>query len=51
MKNFLLTWEDNKGLEHYGWYESEDEMKDFVESNDIKVFDALEIYNSREIDL
>jgi len=49
MKNFLLTWHDTNGYEHFGWFESEEELRDFVASNDIQVVDAIEIYNNRDI--
>lgn len=49
MKNFLLTWQDDKGRTDYGWYDTESEMKDFIESSEITVLEAMEIFNSREI--
>lgn len=51
MKNILLTWHDSENLEHFGWFENEDEVKAFIESNDIQVDDAIEILNSRELEL
>lgn len=50
MKNFLLLYIDSKGNEHFGWFEDENEMLAFVETEDVsEINEALEIFNAREI--
>lgn len=52
MKDFLLLYTDSKGNEHFGWFEDENEMLDFIKTNDVaEVNEALEICNAREIDI
>ena len=50
---FVLFYEEC-GRYEYDWFETEDEMRDFIalyKSNDIQIVEAIEILSSREIDL
>ena len=50
MKDFLLLYIDSKGNEHFGWFEDENEMLTFIETDDVaEINEALEIFNAREI--
>ncbi|QIC46267.1 hypothetical protein GAG94_03460 [Lysinibacillus sphaericus] len=52
MKPFLLLYIDSKGNEHFGWFEDENEMRSFVETEDVmEINEALEIFNAREIEM
>ena len=51
-QNFLLTFSWNSGFRYnYAWFEFEDDLKQFIKENDITVYEAIEILNSREIEL
>ena len=41
-KDYLLTYEKD-GKTDFIWFESEDEMNDFINENDIKVLDKIYI--------
>ena len=50
-KSFLLTYEKENQHE-YGWFNTEDELKDFVSEIGVTVHDALEVngYHETSID-
>lgn len=53
MNRFLLTYEVEDGygevLSEYDWFETEREMKEFIEVQNVTVVEALEIIECREI--
>lgn len=54
-QRFLLTYsyegEDRKTHFDFGWFESEEELIEFTEDNNVKVRDAIEIESARNIDI
>lgn len=54
MKNFLLTYTKTNHSFSFAWFDTEDELNDFIEENKddiLEIMDAIEIYNARELDL
>ena len=51
-KRFLLTYISIKGIFEYIWFETEEEMKDFISCNNYidEVIDCIEIKESRDVD-
>ena len=45
---FLLTGLIN-GIRDYLWFENEDELLEFIDSNGVSEYDAIEIINARDI--
>jgi hypothetical protein len=54
-RNFLLTYETSdttgKQASSYDWFETEKDMREFIEDEDISVIEAIEVTGCREIDL
>lgn len=53
-RNFLLTYITKEKRLEYGWFESEDELQDFIEENEddiLEINDAIEVCQAREIEL
>lgn len=52
MRNYLLTYDtkENK-YGSFGWFESEEELRQFVEDNDIEVIDAVHVTVMVELDI
>ena len=50
-KRFLLTYLSIKGIFEYRWFETEEEMKEFILSNSYidEVQDCIEIKEARDI--
>ena len=51
-KRFLLTYLSCAGIFEYGWFETEEEMKEFILSSSYidEVQDCMEIKEARDID-
>ncbi|MFC8152116.1 hypothetical protein ACFUP3_20870 [Bacillus paralicheniformis] len=50
-KEYLITYKKNGTLD-FGWFDTEEEMRDFHEENkDIEIIDSVRILNAEEIDL
>ena len=51
-KRFLLTYLSIKGIFEYSWFETEEEMKDFISCNNYidEIQDCIEIKEAREVD-
>ena len=51
-KRFLLTYLSTEGRFEYTWFETEEEMKEFILSNNYidEVQDCMEIKESRDVD-
>ena len=51
-KRFLLTYLSAEGRFEYRWFETEEELKDFILSNSYidEVQDCIEIKESREVE-
>lgn len=50
--NFLLTYNDTKGgitFQTFQWFETEQELRDYVKEWQIEVVEATEIMSSREL--
>ena len=51
-KRFLLTYLSAEGRSEYAWFETEEEMKDFISCNNYidEVMDCIEIKEVRDVD-
>lgn len=50
-RNYLLTYLKDK-IHQYEWFETEEEMQDFVDTTDIdEILDSLEVSGIREIEI
>ena len=51
-KRFLVTYLSTEGGFDYSWFETEEEMKEFILSNNYidEVMDCIEIKEARDID-
>ena len=51
-KRFLLTYLSIKGIFEYRWFETEEEMKEFISCNTYidEIQDCIEIKESREVE-
>ena len=51
-KRFLLTYLSDEGRFEYSWFETEEEMKEFILSNSYidEVQDCIEIKEARDVD-
>jgi hypothetical protein len=52
-RNILLTYTNKENKLTYGWFEDEEELKDFVNSTDdiVEINDCLDCSNCREIEI
>ena len=51
-KDYLLTYQSAKSHEfQYEWFETEEELREFVIVNKIEVIDAIKIIVEKEIEL
>lgn len=52
-RNILLTYTNKENRLTYGWFEDEEELKDFVNSTDdiVEINDCLDCSNCREIEI
>ena len=51
-KRFLLTYLSDEGRFEYSWFETEEELKDFISCNNYidEVMDCIEIKEVRDVD-
>ena len=51
-KRFLLTYLSAEGRFEYNWFETEEEMKDFISCNNYidEIQDCIEIKGARDVD-
>lgn len=51
-KEYLLTYQDSKhAYGTFAWFDTEKELQEFVNNNDINVIEAFKINGVEEIDL
>ncbi|MFF2532461.1 hypothetical protein ACFVS2_26700 [Brevibacillus sp. NPDC058079] len=49
-RNYLLTYQDEKrGYGTFAWFETEDEMTEYIENNRVHVIEALKIKDAEII--
>ena len=49
-KQYLLTYQDNKNLyDTFAWFDTEEELNEFIKENKIHVIDAIRILDARTL--